>query len=669
MKTRSIAMRAVLAGASGGIWMAATLTLSRRLTWHPYRPLHLPYDLAICTIGLAGLMLVAAVALRRRSERAWGAAAAAATLLLFAWFALGAGVVAAGEDSLRDAAVLVAAALAAFTARRRQGRIPFLVFQIVLGATLVLGSFLAGTEPVTALIVPVTGMVMLLAGVRGPSLHAPGSDIIVPLIAGAALLWFCLGVKPGSPVPAPSRVSRDAPAGATSCVVVVLDTLRMHNMSLYGYSRRTTPNLERWAEKGMIFDDVTAPSSWTLPSHASLFTGLYPRSHGAHGYRSEAKKNSTWALSGSHETLAEIARDAGWVTAGIVANHFYLSPMFGVDQGFDTWWVDPPRRGSEFQPSSWLVERRHPAELLKLTWPYYRAEQITDFAIDWLRGQKGDDPFLLFLNYIDVHRPNSRPPGPEIPWGEGEVEIPRFAPQLTKVLEGQDLPPEITLSLVNSYDRELLRLDQELGRLLDWIEGSGRAEDLVVVLTSDHGEFFGEHHLIDHAVHLYNEVVRVPLVIRGPGVPAGRSVRPSSLVDVFPTLVDLLGLSGVDARQGVSLLRPYDGPVAAEWHAAANGWLLEDRFGGRFDRDWWTLQLDGWRLFEDDRGSMMLFDLAHDPRELDDLAASKPEIAAALQLELVRWKERHPAVQGAPLGGGEPTEDHLEQIRALGYIN
>ena len=661
-------MRALLVGASGGFWLAATLTLARRLTWHPYRPLHLPYDLAIGTIGLAGLLLVAALALWRRSDRAWHAAAVAAPFLLFAWFGLGAGVPAEGGPSPLAAFGLVAAALAALVVRRAKGRIPFAAFQIVLGATLVLGSVASETDPAWALMVPVVGVIMLLVGVRGPKLHAPGSDLLVPVIAGAALFWFCLGAQPGSPVPAPPRASRPTPQGAPSCLVVVLDTLRMHNMSLYGYSRRTTPNIERWAQKGLVFDDVTAPSSWTLPSHASLFTGLYPRSHGADAYRSTAQKNSTWALPAGSKTLAELARDAGWVTAGIVANHFYLSNQFGIGQGFDTWWIDPPRQGAKFQPAHWLVERRHDAELRELTWPYYRAERVTDYAIAWLRQQQ-DDPFLLFLNYLDVHRPNSRPPGPEIPWGEGEVEIPRYAPELTKIMEGGDLPPEIRLSLVNSYDRELLRLDQELGRLFDWLEQSGRAGELVVVLTSDHGEYFGEHNLIDHAVHIYNEAVRVPLVIRAPGITPGRSTRPSSLVDVFPTLVELLGIPGVDDRQGVSLLSPQDRPVAAEWHPAANGWLLDKRFRGRFDRDWWTLQQNGWRLFEDNLGNMKLFDRARDPRELYDLARVKPEITLALHRQLARWKARHPEVQGAPLGGGDLSADHLDQIRALGYVD
>ena len=107
--------------------------------------------------------------------------------------------------------------------------------------------------------------------------------------------------------------------------------------------------------------------------------------------------------------MAEIAHDAGWLTAAIVANHYYLSPMFGVNRGFSTWWVDPPRRGATFQPSDWLVERRHDAELRDLTWPYYRAEQITDYAISWLQDH-ADTPFFLFLNYLDVHRPNARPP-------------------------------------------------------------------------------------------------------------------------------------------------------------------------------------------------------------------------------------------------------------------
>ncbi|HET6278552.1 MAG TPA: hypothetical protein VFG08_07205, partial [Candidatus Polarisedimenticolia bacterium] len=168
-----MAARALLIGASGGIWLAATLTLARRLTWHPYRPLHLPYDLAICTIGLAGLLLVAAVALRRRPEGVRQAAAVAAPFLLFAWFALGAGVLAGEGPSLLQTFGLVAAALAALVIRRAEGRIPFAAFQIVLGATLVLGSVASEADPSWSLLVPIVGVIMLLSGVRGPKLHAP----------------------------------------------------------------------------------------------------------------------------------------------------------------------------------------------------------------------------------------------------------------------------------------------------------------------------------------------------------------------------------------------------------------------------------------------------------------------------------------------------------------
>lgn len=668
MSIMNIAVRAFLIGASSGIWGAATLTLARRLTWRPYRPLHLPYDVMLCTAGLACLFLVLAAVFFRRSEKVWRSAASAAPFLLLAYVALEPGILGARGPAFWVAAGLVAATLVVLVARGTQAGIPFSLYLLVVGGSLALGGLVSMPEWARALPVPLAALVLFSIGVRGPRLRTPGIDLLVPLAAGAVLLALSVGIAPGSPVPVAPHASRPERTDAPSCLLIVLDTLRIHNMSLYGYERRTTPNIDRWARRGLVFDQVTAPSSWTLPSHASLFTGLYPRSHGAIGYRSDAVKNSTYALGEKNLTLAEIAREAGWETAGIVANHYYLSPMFGVDQGFTTWWVDPPRRGTTFTPSDRLVERRHEAELRDLTWPYYRAEKITDFAISWMRDHE-DTPFLLFLNYMDVHRPNDRPPGVEIPRAEGEVRIPRFAPELTRVMEGNDLPPEIETSLVNSYDRELLALDREIGRLFDWLDESGLSDEVVVILTSDHGEYFGEHHLIDHAVHLYNEAVRVPLVIGGPGVAAGRTSRPSSLVDLFATVQLVLGFETIDRRQGTSLLSPYEGPVAAEWHAAANGWLLEERFKGRFDRDWWTLQQGAWRLFEDDRDTVMLFDLAQDPREINDVAQENPDIAGALRRELAAWKESHPAVQGVPLNGGDLTQEHLEQIRALGYVD
>src|SRR5262249_12968071 len=158
-------------------------------------------------------------------------------------------------------------------------------------------------------------------------------------------------------------------------------------------------------------------------------------------------------------------------------------------------------------------------------------------ALQELRGR----PFFLFVNYLDVHRPNLRRPTPEVPL-EDEIAIPRYFPELTSVLRGKPLAERVRRSLVNAYDRELEHLDGELGRLFRWLETSGLSDEVVVIVTSDHGEYFGEHGLIDHAVHLYNEAVDVPLIVKGPGIAPGRIERPVQLVDVFPTALEVLGL-------------------------------------------------------------------------------------------------------------------------------
>lgn len=563
------ALAGLYSGAMVGVALAAAATIARWLTWKPYVPVHLPWDLLVCVAGAGAAFGVARITVPARARLA--------------------------------------------------------------------------------------------------------------LLAGSTLaIAFCVLKRPPSPVPpmpansAPTTSA--APpgpgprAGGRSVLLIVLDTLRRSNVSLHGYGRRTTPNLDRWAQGALVFDQATSVSSWTLPAHASMFTGLYPRSHGAHGYRSERQKDSTYRLPGSCETLAEIASQAGIATAAIVANHLYLAPRFGVDQGFGTYWCEPPRAGFRLPPADFLCAKLDPLGDAIVDWPYCRDTFVTDWTIDALEELRGR-PFFLFVNYLDVHRPNLRAPTLETPL-EDEIAIPRYFPELTRVLRGEPIADKVRRSLVNAYDRELEHLDAELGRLFRWLETSGLADDLVVIVTSDHGEYFGEHGLIDHAVHLYDEAVDVPLIVKGRGIAPGRSARPVQVVDVFPTVLEVLGLPARPS-QATSLLSagaldaPLDRPSVCEWYAASNGFLLRPEYGGRFDRDWRSIRVGPWRLLEDSRGNVELYDLASDPRETRDLARESPGIVADLRARLAEWVASHPEGEKIPV---EESRERDAALRALGYV-
>ena len=332
----------------------------------------------------------------------------------------------------------------------------------------------------------------------------------------------------------PPTVRGGASESGPSAILVVLDTARRDHLSLYRYDRETTPHIDRWARNALVFDNATATSSWTLPSHASMFTGLYPRSHAAHGFRGERAWGNAYPLDRERTTLAELASAEGIVTAAIVANHFYLSPRFGLDQGFQSYVVLRPRLGLGFQPADWLAERFSREALEGVRWPYYRAEVVTDLTIEWLETAR-DRRFFLFVNYMDVHSPNRRPPTPAVPAG-AERSPESEGIDLEKPAE--NLPPAVRKYLVNQYDRELIRLDRELGRLFAFLASSGLEDRTTVFLTSDHGEYLGEHGLLFHSQHLHDEVINVPLVVRGPGIRPGRSSTPVQSVDLFPAVLE-----------------------------------------------------------------------------------------------------------------------------------
>lgn len=486
---------------------------------------------------------------------------------------------------------------------------------------------------------------------------AGGALVLALVILG----WSAVAPRPRllGEIPLPSA---PAPVRNRSVVLVVLDTLRRSSMSLHGYGRSTTPNLDRWAEGALVFDQATSVSSWTLPAHASMFTGLYPRSHGAHGYKSAKQKESTYRLPEACDTLAEIASRAGFATVGVVSNYLYLDRRFGTDQGFMEYFVDPPSQGLRFPPADSLLEK---VDKSAQDWPYFRDTDITDAALQALEDLHGR-PFFLFVNYFDVHRPNNRPPTPEVPL-EDEIVVPRYFPELMRVMRGEPIDERVRRSLVNAYDRELQHLDSELARLLARLAEPDLAGSTLVIVTSDHGEHFGEHELVDHAALLYDEVVDVPLILRGPGVAPGRSQRPVQVVDVFPTALEHLGLPVPANCQGVSLLRGSERDAISEWYAAANGFLLQPVYKGRFEADLRTIRRGRWRLHEDERGKVELYDLELDPRELDDVALAHPEVVLELRGGLAEWVATHPAGEHFELEPSPSSREREDALRRTGY--
>jgi arylsulfatase A-like enzyme len=360
-----------------------------------------------------------------------------------------------------------------------------------------------------------------------------------------------------------------AATGAQNILLIVWDTVRVANTSLYGYVRPTTPNLERLARRGVRFERAFSTSPWTLPSHASIFTGRLPHELGV-GWKTPMRQGVP--------TLAGYLASHGYETAGFVANLDYCARETGLARGFAhyedfplsvfdifTRYVALSRR---IDVSSWvsyidlLVEKHsgHWYDLILRGREHTKgADAISDAFLRWLgKRPKTGRPFFAFLNYNDAHSPY------EVP----DKSIPGFGlrPRSSRerqTLEGFMQIDKRTLSADDAqmatdvYDDCIAYLDRRLGLLLDELSRQGVLEDTLVVVTSDHGEHLGDHGLFFHGCSLYRQLVQVPFVMVGKtGLPVGRTVaEPVSLRDLPATLIDLLGLGRDHPFTGQSLAR------------------------------------------------------------------------------------------------------------------
>jgi arylsulfatase A-like enzyme len=364
---------------------------------------------------------------------------------------------------------------------------------------------------------------------------------------------------------------------------IVLDTVRADRMSLYGYGRPTTPELERWAARGIVFDQARSAAPWTLPSHVTMLTGLWPFEHGARIDR---------PYRGRSPLVAEVMRERGYATAAVVANFECVNGCFGFRRGFDRYVDDEVN--AEVSPRTILAScalgRCVLPALRKLggawRWPprahVKRAPEVFGLAREWLaeRAEHGPKrPYFLFLNLMDAHGPY-RPPEDwtrrfwtaEIPARVVETtpELGFRALRAVRTASAEERPARLAemesagRQLGDLYDECLAALDARLGAFLGELEARGELDQTWVVITSDHGEHFGEHGHFGHGSSLYDALVRVPLVIVPPlGGPyedlRGRRVRELvSLRDLPATVADLVLKVGNGPFPGASLARTWN---------------------------------------------------------------------------------------------------------------
>jgi arylsulfatase A-like enzyme len=397
-----------------------------------------------------------------------------------------------------------------------------------------------------------------------------------PVVAGVVLI---LAAAPWIDARARewSQDARMLPSAHSSNVLlIVLDTVGAEHLSVHGYNRPTSPTIDELATRGIRFDRAQATSSWTLPSHASMFTGRWPH---------ELSAGWLTPLDGAHPTLAEFLGSRGYATAGFAANHWYCAADSGLARGFVTYQdysfprltafkmavvvrrlLDLLREGDRFleywldlghlKPvlaiSSWLLESDQKA-----------AAEVNDEFLDWLlRRRQAERPFFAFLNFNDAHHPYSLPRTSFRRFQTGADDVGDGDPIEDELLRSPQGPSKQQIAPVsNAYDDCIASLDEQLGLLLDELDRRRVLERTWVIITSDHGESFGEHpRVFRHGMSLYQTERHVPLMIIPPsGQPSARVVAETvSLRDVPATVVDLLDLEAGSPFPGNSLTRFWD---------------------------------------------------------------------------------------------------------------
>jgi arylsulfatase A-like enzyme len=444
------------------------------------------------------------------------------------------------------------------------------------------------------------------------------SRVLTPL-----LLLALAGCGPGARVERPN------------IVVLSLDTTRADRLGVYGYERPTSPALDALARDGAWYERAYTTATWTLPSHASLFTGKYPTTHGARydaqgplvlGAEIEGpaafRQIRARGLAPDEQTLAERLRAGGYRTGGVVAGP-WLKAVFGLARGFDHW--------DDAQITS--VNGRP-------------AASVTNAAIAWIDAADAQ-PFFLFLNYFDPHNP-FYPPA-------------RFVEQVAPPGERPQGEARSARDIAVLYDAEIRSMDFQIGRLLDHLRAKRLYDDALIVAVADHGELFGEQNGQGHGTSLFEPELRIPLIVKPPHgePPTGRQDALIQISDVFPML---LGRAGVELPAGVqAAFPPPDGrPAFAEVNPLPG-------FGKRGD---WRAVLEGsWKYLESGAGDRLLFDLASDPGETTNVADRHPEVTARLRAALHGWIATLPAPPARSGPAAAVDAETRQALESLGYLH
>lgn len=494
----------------------------------------------------------------------------------------------------------------------------------------------------------------VVASLRPEHWQAAVAAVFAAYLAAGAAGTLSLAAAP-VPTATPAQAAVQAqsePHKIRRVILLSVDTLRRDAVSAFGSTTVNTPGIDRLAGDGVVFRNTFAASSWTLPSFASIFTGLTSRSHGV------VRNNAT--LADTVVTLAERFRDAGYETHALVTN-MILTPHRGFAQGFNHYQmaVDkvPPDCIGDYLA---MCVRREPLKSDSAT------RDLTDCAIEFLQSNRDRD-FFLWVHYLDPHLRYS-PPIEFVERSNVHDEMGYLLENTTSKRPSVDLFGDLSRRVWarSLYDAEVRYVDREITRLLDWLRDAGIYDDALIVFAVDHGEEFWEHDGFEHGHTLYNELIGVPLIVKAPGTSAGTIDSQVAVYDVAPTVLELCGLPGLDAPEAVSLV-PY-----LAGGAPANGGRPIFASGTLWSTNFESVVFDGWKFIRSTTtGLERLFNLDTDPQERANLVLAHPAVAARARTlldEHVQDANAFRMTRGITNQVFELDEEEIERLKTLGYL-
>lgn len=416
-------------------------------------------------------------------------------------------------------------------------------------------------------------------------------------------------------------------------IFVSIDTLRADHLGVYGYEKETSPEIDRFARDSILFEDCQSQSVSTLASHASMLTSQLLSHHGAYFTRN-------LALPSSVPTIAALLKDRGFRTASF-NDGGQIAPEFGLDRGFEIY---------EHMDKNFKIDKLN-------------LERVVRAAEGWLE-KNGTAKFFLFLHTYETHAPYT-PKSEYLARFDAGYTGP-LPPETSEDLIRRINQGEVKLSeadkahIVATYDAEIRSMDASFGRLVGFVEAKGLLDKTILVLTSDHGEEFGEHELMaTHSNTLFREQVHVPLIIRLPGGKDGgrRAGELARSIDIAPTIFALLAIDEPPSFEGLSLVPPMRGRRLPEpLFSISQRDMLET-----YRSEFWSITDGTWKLYNG-----RLYDLASDPREMRDVSASQPEIKDRFRRRALRMLP--PANLRERLEPAKMSPGLIERLKALGYL-